>query len=240
MLATATSRDRARLVRIFGKDRDGKTAAELAFVRAAMDACGSIEFARALAHRLALRAEMLFGRDLRWLPASPHRRFLGEMIDYMITAPALTRPAAAGCAARYSSSSSRRPGARTAPSTNAPSARASRSTASGSPRTSSRRRLHGAQQVQPAVDQVEHHAVARHHPARRRPRGAAAHPRPVAADLHRETLAVHLQEHGAGAQLVHHAVVGGGRLGPQEVQRAPHERGGRRLGRRRHGPLRPP
>ena len=85
MLATATSRDRARLVRIFGKDRDGKTPSELAFVRAAMDACGSIDFARALAHRLALRAEMLFGRDLRWLPASPHRRFLGEMIDYMIT-----------------------------------------------------------------------------------------------------------------------------------------------------------
>ena len=85
MLATAKSRDRARLVRIFGKDRDGKTPSELAFVRAAMDACGSIDFARALAHRLALRAEMLFGRDLRWLPASPHRRFLGEMIDYMIT-----------------------------------------------------------------------------------------------------------------------------------------------------------
>jgi geranylgeranyl diphosphate synthase type II len=85
MLASARRRDRARLQRIFGKERDDKTPAELAFVRAAMDACGSIDFARALAHRLALRAEMLFERDLRWMPVSPHRRFLGEMIDYMIT-----------------------------------------------------------------------------------------------------------------------------------------------------------
>lgn len=84
-LRTAGARDRARLLRIYGKDRPEKTDAEIAFVRATMDACGSIEFARALAHRLALRAEVLFGRDLRWIPGSPHRRFLAQMIDYMIT-----------------------------------------------------------------------------------------------------------------------------------------------------------
>jgi geranylgeranyl diphosphate synthase type II len=85
VLANAPRRDRMRLARIFGKQRDDKTQDELAFVRGAMDACGSIDFARALAHRLALRAQMLFERDLRWMPASPHRRFLNEMIDYMIT-----------------------------------------------------------------------------------------------------------------------------------------------------------
>ncbi len=85
LLASARSRDRRRLVRIYGKDRREKTEAELDFVRAGMDQYGSIDFARALAHRLALRAESLFERDLRWIPASSHRRFLGQMIDYMIT-----------------------------------------------------------------------------------------------------------------------------------------------------------
>lgn len=84
-VGAARPRDRARLVRIYGKDRREKTDSDIEFVRARMDACGSIEFARALAHRLALRAERVFERDLRWIPASPHRRFLGQMIDYMIT-----------------------------------------------------------------------------------------------------------------------------------------------------------
>ncbi len=85
VLRTARPRDRARLLRIYGKERPAKTDGEIAFVRRQMGACGSIDFARALAHRLALRAGALFDRDLRWIPASPHRRFLGEMIDYMIT-----------------------------------------------------------------------------------------------------------------------------------------------------------
>ena len=86
-LRNARPRARARVLRIYGKDRRDKTEADLAFVRAAMDACGSIDFARALAQRLALRAELLFARDLRWMPASPHRRFLAQMIDYMVTRP---------------------------------------------------------------------------------------------------------------------------------------------------------
>ena len=54
-MASARARDRTRLVRIYGKDRLEKTAAEIEFVRAKMDDCGSIDFARALAQRLALR-----------------------------------------------------------------------------------------------------------------------------------------------------------------------------------------
>lgn len=84
-LGSAPARERARLVRIYGKDRLDKTPAEVAFVRSLMDDCGSIDFARDLAHRLALRASTIFERDLRWIASSPHRRFLDQMIDYMIT-----------------------------------------------------------------------------------------------------------------------------------------------------------
>ena len=85
LAGSVRAHDRRRLIRIYGKERLRKTPADIEFVRSRMDECGSIDFARTLAHRLALRAGLIFERDLGWIPASPHRRFLAQMIDYMIT-----------------------------------------------------------------------------------------------------------------------------------------------------------
>jgi geranylgeranyl diphosphate synthase type II len=84
LMQSASKHDRERLVRIFGKRREEKMADETAFVFARMQRYGSIDYARDLARRLTRSAARCFERRLGWLPASPHRQFLEEMIDYMI------------------------------------------------------------------------------------------------------------------------------------------------------------
>lgn len=84
LMQSAVDADRARLAAIYGKRRDEKTPSEIAFVFECMQRYGSIDFARDLARRLTASAARAFERRLNWLPLSPHRQFLEEMIDYMI------------------------------------------------------------------------------------------------------------------------------------------------------------
>jgi len=84
LIGAAEGRDRARILEIFGKSRAEKSAEEVGFVLDAMHRYGSIDFARQVARRLAFGARRVFESRLAWLAPSPHRRFIEEMIDYMI------------------------------------------------------------------------------------------------------------------------------------------------------------
>jgi geranylgeranyl diphosphate synthase type II len=76
--------DAARIVDIYGRRREFKSSEDVAFVLQCMQRYGSIEFARDLAGRLTLSAARTFDRRFGWIPRSPYRQFLEEMIDYMI------------------------------------------------------------------------------------------------------------------------------------------------------------
>jgi geranylgeranyl diphosphate synthase type II len=84
LLREATGGDAARIVDIYGRSREAKTADDVAFVLKCMERYGSIDFARALARRLTLSAARCFAGRFGWIPPSPHRCFLEEMIDYMV------------------------------------------------------------------------------------------------------------------------------------------------------------
>jgi geranylgeranyl diphosphate synthase type II len=75
---------RAALDAIYAKPRADKTAADIALVLEAMRDAGSIDYARDIAQRLTMSAKRLFDERFRWIPAGSHRRFIEEMIHYMI------------------------------------------------------------------------------------------------------------------------------------------------------------
>jgi geranylgeranyl diphosphate synthase type II len=72
---------------IYAKPRAEKTEEDIASVLDAIHRAGSIEYARGVADRLARSANRLFDRRFNWIPPGPHRRFIDEMIRYMITRP---------------------------------------------------------------------------------------------------------------------------------------------------------
>jgi len=76
--------DAARIADIYARPRELKSTEDVAFVLQCMQRYGSIEFAHDLAGRLALSAARTFDRRFGWIPRSPYRQFLEEMIDYMI------------------------------------------------------------------------------------------------------------------------------------------------------------
>jgi geranylgeranyl diphosphate synthase type II len=84
LMREAQGSDAARIVDIYGRPRELKSDDDIAFIFECMQRHGSIEFARDLAGRLALSAARTFDRRFGWIPRSPYRRFLEEMIDYMI------------------------------------------------------------------------------------------------------------------------------------------------------------
>jgi geranylgeranyl diphosphate synthase type II len=84
LLHNAPQVEARHVLAIYGKPREQKSADEIAFVLDAMHRHGSIDFARGLAHRLTISAARSFDERFNWMPASPYRRFLEEMIDYMI------------------------------------------------------------------------------------------------------------------------------------------------------------
>jgi geranylgeranyl diphosphate synthase type II len=84
LLREAEGNTAARIVDIYGRPRELKTPEDVAFVFDCMQRYGSIDFARDLARRLTLSAARTFARRFDWIPPSPYRRFLEEMIDYMI------------------------------------------------------------------------------------------------------------------------------------------------------------
>jgi geranylgeranyl diphosphate synthase type II len=84
LMREADRADAARIIDIYGRRREFKNPEDVTFVFHCMQRYGSIEFARDLAGRLTLSAARTFDRRFGWMPQSPYRRFLEEMIDYMI------------------------------------------------------------------------------------------------------------------------------------------------------------
>ena len=84
LLATIDSRRRSKLERFLGRDRDRRTAQEVAMVRSWMDEHGSIAFAREFAHGIAASAVVSFATAFASVPDTPARRFLAAMIPYMV------------------------------------------------------------------------------------------------------------------------------------------------------------
>jgi geranylgeranyl diphosphate synthase type II len=78
---------RGLLQAIYAKPRTEKTDEDIAIVLDAIRRAGSIDYARGVADRLAQSAKRLFDRCFDWIPPGPHRRFIDEMIRYMITRP---------------------------------------------------------------------------------------------------------------------------------------------------------
>ncbi len=75
---------RLRIEAVYRKERVDKTSEDIAFVLDAIRRVGSIEYAQSVALRLTLSAQRLFERRFGWLRPGPHRRFIEEMIRYMI------------------------------------------------------------------------------------------------------------------------------------------------------------
>jgi geranylgeranyl diphosphate synthase type II len=69
---------------IYRKPRLEKRPEDIAFVRAAMDECGSIEYARDVANRLSRSAARYFDSQFGWIPPGPNRAFIEAMITYMV------------------------------------------------------------------------------------------------------------------------------------------------------------
>ncbi|WP_205479506.1 polyprenyl synthetase family protein [Sphingomonas arenae] len=74
---------RERLRAIYAKPRHHKSVQDLRDVLDAMHVAGSIDYSRAIAHRLSASARRHFDRRLHWIPPGPHRQFIEAMIDYM-------------------------------------------------------------------------------------------------------------------------------------------------------------
>jgi geranylgeranyl diphosphate synthase type II len=84
LMREAKGLDAAKIADIYSRRREDKTPDDVDFVFRCMEQYGSLDFARDLARRLTLSAARTFSRRFGWMPPSPYRRFLEEMIDYMI------------------------------------------------------------------------------------------------------------------------------------------------------------
>lgn len=81
---TADARDKDRLQRLLATPRSQRTADQIAWARALMDRQGSIDAAREIAAHLAAAALREFTACYEGLPDSEHRRFIGDVVLYMI------------------------------------------------------------------------------------------------------------------------------------------------------------
>ncbi len=87
LLRQAARDDRERVLALYATERAAKTEDDVTFVLDRMRRYGSIDYAAGIARRMALSAQRVFDERLAWLPPSPYRRFLQEMILYMIERP---------------------------------------------------------------------------------------------------------------------------------------------------------
>jgi geranylgeranyl diphosphate synthase type II len=76
--------ERRRLETFLATPRPDRDEEDVAWVLEGMHARGSIEFARSQSRRLAGGALHEFGRAIAPLPDSPDKRFLGELVTYMV------------------------------------------------------------------------------------------------------------------------------------------------------------
>jgi geranylgeranyl diphosphate synthase type II len=84
LMEHAGESDRRRIIDIYHRGREAKASSDIHFVLDCMHRYGSIAFAIDLARRLTASAARSFHRRFGWIAPSPYRRFLEEMIDYMI------------------------------------------------------------------------------------------------------------------------------------------------------------
>jgi len=83
MMRTANARDRSAAAQIFERPRMDRTEREVEFLYGLIHQCGSVDYARSFANRLALKAESTLSR-FSWMPSSVHRLFLAAMIEHVI------------------------------------------------------------------------------------------------------------------------------------------------------------
>jgi geranylgeranyl diphosphate synthase type II len=85
LLRHASAPERRRLEEILAASRGQKTSSDIRFIRDAMDAYGSIDYARQLAHGLAGAARRECERVYGGLPASRERSFLEALPGWVLT-----------------------------------------------------------------------------------------------------------------------------------------------------------
>lgn len=84
LMSNAKGADREYMVGFLDGDRSSRTGDEVAFVRSLMDQRGSIEYARRYAQELAEQAASSFDRAFGSVPDSLDRRFLSEVVDFVV------------------------------------------------------------------------------------------------------------------------------------------------------------
>jgi geranylgeranyl diphosphate synthase, type II len=84
-LRTAGPRIRARAEKLLGKRRSEKQADEIRWLHGAMERNGSFEYGRRFARSHIERALAFEGDGLAFMPENEHRRFLREMLKFVIS-----------------------------------------------------------------------------------------------------------------------------------------------------------
>jgi geranylgeranyl diphosphate synthase, type II len=77
--------ERQNLAMFLSRHRQARTGDEIAWVRERMDAYGSLEYARQIAHGLAGAARHAFDELFRDVPDSRDRRFLRDVVPWMLS-----------------------------------------------------------------------------------------------------------------------------------------------------------
>jgi geranylgeranyl diphosphate synthase type II len=84
MLRTAPPEDASHARTLLAKARQEKTETDIAELLDLVKSCGSIEYARQVAQRMARKTQKLMEQASDWMPPSVHRDFLSGMVEYVI------------------------------------------------------------------------------------------------------------------------------------------------------------
>lgn len=85
LLSSAAPAEREEITSFLSRRRGDKTQEGVDRVEALMIRYGSIEHAREMSRRLALKARTILGERTGWMPESRHKRFLRATVDYVVT-----------------------------------------------------------------------------------------------------------------------------------------------------------
>lgn len=83
LLRAAEPGERARVAEILGRPREERTAAEVGWIRARMDAHGCVEYGRRIAYGLAGAARHEYARIYAGLPDSRDKRFIDGLVTWV-------------------------------------------------------------------------------------------------------------------------------------------------------------
>jgi geranylgeranyl pyrophosphate synthase len=85
MMRSASPSEQVLARQILDRPRGDKTIADIDYLYTLIHRYGSIDYARALAVRLARKAERILERTYIWMSPSIHRSFLLGMAEHVIT-----------------------------------------------------------------------------------------------------------------------------------------------------------